>query len=666
MAIKQGKTMKPGRVPKGIKVLDKSVDLSKRMKNAYTKTKRYAEETQNMGESPSAYAGDMINEKVHDALKLTAYGVPNARRNAQKSFARVKDHFKEVTRQLPGERRRAAEQAQKSAAKMKSRAEKTREIADNSKNTAAKTQKAVSDAKQTLREVKQSGRRTMKEVKQSAKSSGKAVESTMKPAGRTTQQAARTASQPTRAAMQTVQTSSRTIPQTIPRTMPWTAAPSAKSARKTAKQTAKGTIKTAKKSIKTAERTARQAVKAAQHSAKAAHKTAQSTVKAARTAEKAARAAAKTAVKTAQAAGKALIATVKAAIAAVKGLVALIAAGGWVAVAIILLICLVGLFVGSVYGIFFANEPNPSTGQTVNSVIAEINAEYTAQIDGIIAADSYDLLDMSGARAAWKEVLAVYTVQTVSSPDNPMEVATMDDAKAAILRVVFADMNRISHTLAEVDVVVDVFGEDGLPTGETVTETKIVLRIVVSHKTVEEMAALYSFSDEQKEWLAELLKPDYHHMWNALLYGVTGIGNATMLAVADTQIGNIGGEPYWSWYGFTERVEWCACFVSWCAEQCGYIDAGIIPRFALCEDGMDWFKRNGRWRDNGYTPAPGDIIFFNWDNNPDSDHVGIVERVEGGYVYTIEGNVSDSVAQQTYRIDNGKIIGYGTLYSLNY
>ena len=209
------------------------------------------------------------------------------------------------------------------------------------------------------------------------------------------------------------------------------------------------------------------------------------------------------------------------------------------------------------------------------------------------------------------------------------------------------------------DVVVDVLDEDGLPTGETVTEPKIVLRIVVSHKTPEEMATQYGFSDEQMEWLAELLKPDYHQMWNALLYGATGIGDATMLAVADTQIGNIGGEPYWSWYGFTERVEWCACFVSWCAEQCGYIDAGVMPRFSLCEDGMNWFKQSRQWRDSSYIPAPGDIIFFNWDENPDSDHVGIVERVEGGYVYTIEGNTNDSVARRRYRLNKEQIVGYG-------
>jgi hypothetical protein len=220
-------------------------------------------------------------------------------------------------------------------------------------------------------------------------------------------------------------------------------------------------------------------------------------------------------------------------------------------------------------------------------------------------------------------------------------------------------MNTISYTLSTTEVEADIIDDDGLPTGETETVITTVLCISVTHKKADEMAAQYDFTAEQMEWLEELLMPEYHSLWNALLYGIFSIGDGSMIELADTQIGNIGGEPYWSWYGFSGREEWCACFVSWVAYQCGYIDAGIIPRFSSCDAGMAWFRNNGQWMDGGYTPAPGDIIFFDWDFDGSSDHVGIVERVEGDYVHTIEGNTSDSVDRHRYRLDGEKIIGYG-------
>ena len=136
-----------------------------------------------------------------------------------------------------------------------------------------------------------------------------------------------------------------------------------------------------------------------------------------------------------------------------------------------------------------------------------------------------------------------------------------------------------------------------------------------------------------------------------------------IVEVARSQIGNVGGEPYWSWYGFTERVEWCACFVSWCADRCGYIDAGIIPKFSGCLDGVQWFKNRGQWIGNSFEPSPGMIIFFDWDDEDgqdgSADHVGIVEKVENGRVYTIEGNTSDSCCQRSYPVGYYQILGYG-------
>ena len=132
-----------------------------------------------------------------------------------------------------------------------------------------------------------------------------------------------------------------------------------------------------------------------------------------------------------------------------------------------------------------------------------------------------------------------------------------------------------------------------------------------------------------------------------------------MVAIAQSQIGQTGGQPYWSWYGFGSRVEWCAIFVSWCANQCGYIDAGIVPKFAGCGVGVQWFQNRGQWLPGSATPEPGMLIFFQWYGSDSSiaDHVGIVERVENGRVYTIEGNADDQVRQNSYPIGYGEIKG---------
>ena len=140
-----------------------------------------------------------------------------------------------------------------------------------------------------------------------------------------------------------------------------------------------------------------------------------------------------------------------------------------------------------------------------------------------------------------------------------------------------------------------------------------------------------------------------------------------IVEVAASQIGNVGGEPYWRWYGYTERVEWCACFVSWCANQCGYIDAGIIPKFSSCEWGVSWLKQHGQWVDRSITPTPGMLIFFDWVDEESgsqdgrADHVGIVAKVENGRVHTIEGNSGDSCREQSYPLENQWILGYGML-----
>lgn len=436
--------------------------------------------------------------------------------------------------------------------------------------------------------------------------------------------------------------------------------------RKTIKQassTAKGTVKTASKSIKTAEKTAKASIKTTQQAAKAAQRTAQATARAAKATAHAARAAARAAVAAAKVAAKATIAAVKAIIAATKALIAAIAAGGWIAVLVIVIICLIGLLIGSCFGIFFSGEDSGS-GYTMQNVVQEINDDYQQQIDTTKANLSHDVLEMSGSRAVWPEVLAVYAVKTTTDPDNPQEVATMDDSKKAILTDIFWEMNQISSRTETRTETVITETDDGngniVETESTVTQT--YLYITVSHKTAEEMAAQYGFDEEQKEQLAELLAEENRSLWSAVLYGIYTEDGA-IVSVALSQVGNVGGEPYWSWYGFSSRVEWCACFVSWCANECGYIDTGVIPKYAGCVNGVQWFKDRGQWMDGSAEPAPGMIIFFDWndENGQDglSDHTGIVEKVENGRVYTIEGNSGDSVRQNSYPVGHYEVLGYG-------
>lgn len=148
---------------------------------------------------------------------------------------------------------------------------------------------------------------------------------------------------------------------------------------------------------------------------------------------------------------------------------------------------------------------------------------------------------------------------------------------------------------------------------------------------------------------------------------LTGLfGNSQIVSVALSQLGNEGGQKFWSWYGFDYRVAWCACFASWCADQSGLIASGAVPKFSLCDDGIAWFKAQNKWQGSSFTPAPGTYIFFDWlrggVRDGISDHVGIVEKCEGGIVYTVEGNSGNAVQQNSYPVGDASIMGYGLVY----
>ncbi len=138
-----------------------------------------------------------------------------------------------------------------------------------------------------------------------------------------------------------------------------------------------------------------------------------------------------------------------------------------------------------------------------------------------------------------------------------------------------------------------------------------------------------------------------------------GPRDTKIVQIAAKQIGNIGGRKFWSWYGYPGRVEWCACFVSWCADQCGYISSGEIPKFSAVVDGVLWFAERGRWYGRWYVPLPGDIIFFDWQQDGVCDHVGIVESCDGERIRTIEGNSLNMCRRKSYAVGSPVICGYG-------
>lgn len=419
------------------------------------------------------------------------------------------------------------------------------------------------------------------------------------------------------------------------------------------KTSAKGNVKTASHSIKTAERSRGAGIKTSQRAAaqtKAAAKAAKRSARRVQVARAKAQAAAQTAKQAARVTAKAI----KAAIAAAKALATALLAGGWVALLVVVVICLIGLLVGSCFGIFFSGE-DAGTGQTIRTAIAQVNQEYQDKLEELQASHTYDTLEVTGSQAMWKDVLAVYAVKTTTDPEG-QDVASMDEEKLGLLAEVFWEMNQVS---AWVETRTETSEGEG---GAAVEAEITVLVISVSHKSAQEMAEQLGFDDNQKEQLQELLSPEYDDLWNELLYGVAlGGGNGDLVAVAQSQVGNVGGAPYWSWYGFSSRVEWCAIFVSWCAEQCGLLDSGAMPKFSGVGTGVNWFQSRGQWLPGSATPEPGMLIFFKWYGSDAfvADHVGIVERVENGRVYTIEGNSNDMVRRNSYPVGYGEIVGYG-------
>ena len=646
---------------KDIKAIDKAAVASERMKTALVRTKDQFENLMDDGQvTPSEYAEDKIRYAAEDVADRVGHEVSSETKKAvNKGKEAYRQHREEKRIEKNEERVNRYEERFRREEQARSERTSSQESHSHQSATRASEPQGPSQTrsepafKRQAVSQKQNSVRQRKNVYQQ-----NTVRETASTSGEVRKNAIRGKRN------QTIKTAERTE---------HTIKQSARSAgKKTMKTGAKGTVKSSEKAIKTAEKTSKAAIKTAERTAKATQKAAQATAKAAQKAAEMARQAAIAAYKAAVAAAKAIAAAIKAIAAAIKAiaaaikeLIAAIAAGGWVAVVVIIVICLIGLIVASCFGIFFSSEDTGST-QTMQQVVQEINLDYQNKLDDIKNSNTYDELEMSGSRAVWPEVLSIYAVKTTNDPDNPQEVASMTDEKKQLLKDIFWEMNEISYETEEKTetVIVETDDGEGNIVEEEIEETTVYLYITVSHKTVEEMMAQYGFTEDQKVQVAELLAQD-SSMWASVLYGIYGADDQ-IVAVALSQLGNVGGEPYWSWYGFGSRVEWCACFVSWCADQCGYIETGVIPKYAGCVNGVNWFKDRGQWADNDIEPAPGMIIFFDWDNkgssgpqDGESDHTGIVERVEDGIVYTVEGNSGDSCRENHYAVGYYEILGYG-------
>ena len=355
-----------------------------------------------------------------------------------------------------------------------------------------------------------------------------------------------------------------------------------------------------------------------------------------------------------KAAAKATASAVKAIIAGTKALVSAIAAGGWVAILILIIVLLFGGLLCMVGG---------GNSSTVSPVSAEVEAYepviriYARQygIEEYVELIKAVMMQESGGQGS-------DPMQSSESGYNtryPREPNGITDPEYSIECGVQALKDCLQSAGVEnpVDMEHIRLALQGYNFGNGYIEWA---NSNYGGYTAANAAEFSDMMAERMGWSSYGDKQYVPHVLQYYMFGriPTGTGSQAIVQVALTQEGN-SGDTYWSWYGFDGRVEWCATFVSWCAQQCGYLESGVIPKFSLCSDGVDWFNARGQFQDASYVPAAGDIIFFDWGNDGTIDHVGIVESVTNGVVNTIEGNSGDKVARKSYNMGSNAIYGYG-------
>ena len=591
-----GRTIKTRHIQKDIKVLDKTVTAAEHMKGAYIRTRDSAEQTQVKEQgNPVGYAEDQVMEKGERAARGT---IQQAEKQGKKVIHAVR------------EKGRAGKEAEAfrekngdpSASSFSSGTEKTYQPKEQMKNrTGAQTGRTAGRQAAGGREAVKKGEQIRELPKQTVK---------------------------------TIDRGEKTI----------------KTAHASIKTSGKAAVKGTGRTIKTAQRTGYTAVRTTEVTARAAGQGARAAVLTTQRTALAARQAAITAAQAAKAAAKAVAAAVKAVIASTKALVSAILAGGWIVVLILLIVILFGALFSMVGG---------SNSSTVTPVSAEVEAyeplirqygieEYVELIKAVMMQESGGQgTDPMQASECGYNTRYPNTPNGITDPEYSIDVGIQN--LAACLREAGVespvDMNNIKLALQGYN-----YGNGYISWAKENYGGYTYANAVEFSTMMAERNGWSGYGDT--EYVSHVLR---YYVFGRI---PTGTGSQAIVQVALTQEGN-GGDTYWSWYGFTKREEWCACFVSWCADQCGYIEAGVIPKFSLCSAGMEWFESRGQFMDGSYVPTSGDLVFFDWGNDGSVDHVGIVESVVDGTVYTVEGNSGDKVARRSYSIGYGQIVGYG-------
>ena len=291
-------------------------------------------------------------------------------------------------------------------------------------------------------------------------------------------------------------------------------------------ETEKQTVKNGYQKIKQSKRSldgATKGMKKADNRVKTTASTTKKTVEIAKRTKQTAQVTARVTIKTVKVAAKVVVEAGKTIVAGVKSIGAIIAGGGGVAVAVIIVICLIGAIGSTCFGIFLANDETTGTNKTVSQAISELASEHYANLSTIKSSYTYDILEMQGDTSInWKNVLAVYAVKTTSG-ENPLEVVTFDDKKIDLLRGIMKDMNTMKvvvtpNVVAETKVTTD---EEGNSIKTTSYVTKQLLTISINQLNIEEIADLYNFNEEQKALLKELMSEKYDDLWSELI-GASG------------------------------------------------------------------------------------------------------------------------------------------------
>ena len=583
-----------------IKTIDKSAVAAERMKDAFVRTKEKTERSISPTEnSPEEYAADRVTDKAETVIYVAASAFD---RNGRKAVKHTGENIEKPRAYLEQRKENQPKEAAKKAA------EKAQESA-----------RAAQQPSQTVTYPSTTPTPSAAETPQPSPAGAR-----IKTIDRQ-RMTIRTREDPRAAIMQREHTGRRRTVKGTPRT-----------------------IKTAEHSapvIKTSE----QAARTAQASARATAKTAERTAQTAQATAKAAANAAKRAAETAKR-------TVKAIIAGTRALIEAIVAGGWIAVMIVLIVALLGVSV-SLFG-------SRSGASSYTPVSAEVEAytpiirlyaqrygigEYVELIKAVMMQESGGRgLDPMQCSESGFNTRYPHAPNSITDPEYSVETGVQSLAYVLDLAGVESplDIERISLALQGYN-----FGSG------------YIFWAKANYGGYSELNAI-EFSNmmaERMGWAGYGDKAYVSHVLRYYLIGhiFMGDGNAAMVAVAQSQLGNVGGATYWSWWGLDYRVEWCAMFVSWCADQCGYIDAGVLPKMEGVRPFIDWFRERGQWQDRDYEPIPGDIIFFDWEGDGLADHVGIVEKCEDGLVYTIEGNSNDACLQNHYFVGSHNIFGYG-------